>query len=86
MSNLKPIESIDYVNPRARQQSLVDMLTELRDAADSGEVVGMLCLWIDKDGTWHHKRDMFQQDIPAIIGYCELTKHKMVNDYLYEAD
>ena len=79
---LKPPVDISYVNKRVRQQSVVDLLQEWRDRADRGEVVGVALLALDSNGVWRDARDLFSSDMPTLLGYLGLMKHRMEAQYL----
>lgn len=76
------LRDISHIHRRHRSQTAVDLLDKLRNKADSGELVGVIALSVDKYGTWRHDRDMFNSDVPAMIGYLEMLKTNLVHKYL----
>ena len=79
---VKDVTDISYNHRRIRQDSVVSLLDALRDKASTGELVGLLTIYVDKDGVWHHARDLFNSDSPALFGYIDIVKHGLVEDYL----
>ena len=79
---VRNVTDISYVHPRVRQQDAVDMLKALLEKADAGELVGALVIYVDNKGDWHHKRDMFNCDMPTLLGYLEVIKMNLAHRFL----
>ncbi len=79
---LSAVGDISSANKRARQPSLVDMLEGIRVRADAGEIVGAVVIYIDSDGVWNHKRDLFGIDTPTMLGFMQLVELKIGQHYL----
>ena len=79
--DLKPVD-ISYVNKRCRQESVYDLLNDMRHMADTGELVGCVIMYVDNEGQIHHKRDMFAADTPALLGYLSLLQQNLGRQYL----
>lgn len=83
---LSAVGDISSANKRARQPSLVDMLEGIRARADDGEIVGAVVVYIDKEGVWNHKRDLFYVDTPTMLGYLQLVELRIGQNYLDGCD
>lgn len=67
---------------RGYQPAVVRMLEELLESARRGEVTGVLAIWVDDHGHWHHQRDLDNSDTPNAIAHLDMFRLQLGYKYL----
>lgn len=77
LTQANALEVVSNAHPAARQQGVVDYLTELTRLADAGEVVGFAVIAIRPNGTMFHHWDAAQLHYERLCGRMAIMSHQL---------